>query len=199
LGTGFRLGTLPKLTWFRFWQEHLDWLNVALSSGVLHGAVEGFPAAWLSLPRKQLDASELEQRCTITLNVTSTALLGAALNGGPLLEIWSPSVYAAGTGVQLFVQPRRRQDGAVEYGVFLRTTSYIQHGTALCSARSALSLDFEIQCQRPGAPLSLINTQSTVTTRGMGSPAAIAAFSTADLDPYLVDGQLRLEATFILM
>jgi hypothetical protein len=75
-------------------------VHVTLSNQVLHGALSGFPAAWLSRPRKQLDAFELKQRCTITWNVPAAALQ-AALNGGPLQEVLSPNVYTAGTGFRL--------------------------------------------------------------------------------------------------
>jgi hypothetical protein len=83
LMAGFRLLTLPKLPWFRFWKEDLDWLNVAFFTGVLRGAATDVPAAWLCPHRKQLDASDLKQRCTLTLDVPRAAL-DAALNGGPL-------------------------------------------------------------------------------------------------------------------
>jgi hypothetical protein len=170
-------------------------VHVALSNQVLHGALNGFPAAWLSRPRKQLDAFELKQRCTITWNVPAAALQ-AALNGGPLQEVLSPSICTAGTGFRLFVQPTRRQDGAVEYGVYVRTSSYTQHGATLCEPDTAFSCQFEVQRQAPGGgKLGLLNTRATVTALGLGRPAAIVASSPADLDPYLVDGHLKLKAT----
>jgi hypothetical protein len=162
----------------------------------MQGTPRDFPAAWLGPPRKQLDASELKQRCTISWDVPKAAL-EASLNGGPLQNVSSQTIYMAGTGVELYLSPTRRQDGAVEYGLFLRTTSYIQHGTTLCQASSALSCQYEIQRQAPGMAqmCRVLNSQATLRTCGWGRPAVIVASSPAELEPYLVDGHLRLKAT----
>jgi hypothetical protein len=193
---GFRLVMLRKLTWFKFCESHLDWLNIAVSNDVVRGpAASDLPAAWVSPPRKQLDASELQQRCTFTL-VVPKAMLEATLNGGALQAVSSQTIYMAGTGVELYLTPSMREDGVISYGLYLRTSSYTQHGTTVCRAGTALSCEFELLRQVPGEPQMrrVIRTEATLATCGWGTASAITASTPAELEPHLVDGHLRLKA-----
>jgi hypothetical protein len=189
---------LRKLSWFKFCESHLDWLNVALSTGVLAGLSFSIPAAWRSPPRNQLDASELKKRCTIIWNVPK-ALLEAALNVRPLHGMTSPAIYMAGTGVQLELTPRKQEGGSAAFGVFLKSTSYTQHGSTLCEPGSVLSCQYKFQRQVPlagGAQMCEVSKgQATLNPIGWGKPAVIKASTPADLEPYLVDGHLKLQAT----
>jgi hypothetical protein len=197
---GFRLVTLRKLPWFKFWKDELDLLNVVLSTGVLDGVKHDFPDAWLSPPRKQLDASDLKQRCTISWDVPKAALEAALSNESPE-ESMSPSIYMAGTGVQLTVYPTRRKDDATAFGVFLQTTSYSHHDTIICEPGAALSCECEILRQALGEAQMrrVYKFQMTTTPVGVGKHAFIVASSPADLEPYLVDGHLKLKATISLV
>jgi hypothetical protein len=80
--------------------------------------------------------------------------------------------------------------------VYLHTSSYTQHATTLCQASDALGCQYEVQRLVPGAAqLCLVSKgQSTMTPHGWGKPAAIVASSPADLEPFLVDGHLKLKA-----
>jgi hypothetical protein len=193
---GFRLVALRKLPWFKFNEGHLDWLNIALSNGVLSGVPVKFPDAWVGHPRRQLDASELKRRCTITMDVPKAALQ-ASLSGGPLQHVSSPSIYVAGTGLQLTLKPKAREDGAVTYGVFLRTSNYSQHGTTLCTSANAFSCNYETLRLDPSKARMRRVCGGTLTLDSFnwGRPAVIVASSPADLEPYLVDGHLKLKAT----
>jgi hypothetical protein len=199
--SGFRLLTLPKLPWFKFLQRHLDWLNVSLSNGVLRGpGASDLPAAWLGPARKQLDSSELKRGCAITWDVPK-AVLEAAMNGGPHEEVLSPSIYVSGTGLRLMLKPKAKEGDAVAYGVYMRTSSYTQHGTILTEGADAFSCQYEVQRQEPGQVqlCRVTKGQATFIKCGWGVRGAIVASSPADLEPHLVDGHLKLKATISMI
>jgi hypothetical protein len=194
----FRLWSLGKQRWFKFNGTVLDHFNAAILTGVFRG-IPGTPPAWLKPARKQLPLTELERRCTITWNVPR-AELQQLLAAGSLERRASDKVYMAGTGVQLLLRSKK-VEGKTSYGVFLTVVDYAQDGFTLCSARLGMSCHVTIWRHVPGQELLsvvLLDT-ATLTSRGWGKTSYITASTPADLEPYLADGHLKLEATIRLI
>jgi hypothetical protein len=188
----FRLGSLGKLAWFKFnGTAVLDFVNAAIPTGLFSG-YQGIPPGWLKPARKQLPLPELEQRCTITWDVPR-ADLQSLLQAESYSRKTSHVLYVAGTGVRLSLSASA---GKKPFGVFLRLADFIQHGFTLCSARLGLSCQFTISRQVPGQeePSVISHGDATVTADGWGIPSLITASTPADLEPHLVDGQLKLKA-----
>jgi hypothetical protein len=106
----------------------------------------------------------------------------------------------AGTGVQLLLQSEKEEGGKMSCGVYLQLADYAQHGFTLCSA--GLSCSFTTSRKVPGQEqMSVVLSESaTLASRyGWGLRNVITASTPADLEPYLVDGYLRLKATIRLI
>jgi hypothetical protein len=173
-------------------------MNAAIPTGVLKGC-SGIPPGWLKPPRKQLPLTELERRCTITWNVPRADLQQLfTITAGQIQQQTSDKVYMAGTGVQLLLQSEKEAGGKTSYGIYLTVADYAQHGFTLCSARLGLSCNFTISRQVPGQQQMSVVLQDKATVSnsgGWGQPGLITASTPADLEPHLVDGQLKLKAT----
>jgi hypothetical protein len=104
--------------------------------------------------------------------------------------------YQAGTGLQLqlHLTPSNR---TLKVGVYMRPCEYRQHGVALAPASQAFPCRFNIQRERPppAKPESILSTTAVITAGGWGRPEELPVKTISDLEPYLVDGCLKLRAT----
>jgi hypothetical protein len=196
---------LYNLQWFKFNDSQLKWLNIALCSGLVAGSTRGIPVGWLRPKRQQLATSVLEQRCTITWEIPraglEAALYAGRFNGGIFWNITSPPLYLAGTAIKYSMSIKRNVNGATDYALYAHTAHYTQHDTTLCFASCDLSCNVVMQRQVPGqAQLhQVFSCQQTLTIDGRGRKAAITTTTPSDLEPYLVDGCLKLKATVRLV
>jgi hypothetical protein len=104
----------------------------------------------------------------------------------------SPIMYVAGTGVRLSLS--HEQDIPPQLGVFVQLQRYELQGRQLTSLPSFLSCTYATSRMAPGQaePVHMLGATETLTSyRGWGNPEAIPA-SASDLEPYLVDGHLKL-------
>jgi hypothetical protein len=203
----FRYGSLAKYSWFKFKGTLvLDHINAAIATGLLKG-LSDTPPGWLKPARKQLPLTELERRCTTTWNVPAADLqkllapLPILVLQGEWCSSMSDTVYMAGTGVRILPQPAQVVGGKTSYGVYLQLADHVQHGFTLCSAKLGMSCHFAISRQVPGQVQmsEIVQDKVAVTRRGWGKSGLIKASTPADLEPYLVDGQLKLKATIRLI
>jgi hypothetical protein len=174
-------------------EEFLEWFNVALASKTPHAA-RGLPATWAAPDRKQL---ERPSTC-ITWDVPKAEL-------GRYLEdisyrLRSPPVYMSGTGVQLLLVCRNDGDtGSKEFLLGVVLCSYSPPGLAweLCDVASGLTCDVRITRDATGnnSPQEVDSFVNTLSSRRGFVGRAVTAATPADLEPYLVDGCLKLRAT----
>jgi hypothetical protein len=170
-------------------------MDGALKKGVFKGD-SGIPSAWLGPARNQLQPEELQKRTTINWNVPKVSL--ERLLSDFAVECRSPPKYVKGTGIQLWLSKgARQQAGPVGIGVYLTTCHYTQHGVVLAPPRQALTCHMEIRRWVPSKDEAELVTSDTATisSKGWGRPDIISANTPADLEPYLVDGCLRLSAS----
>jgi hypothetical protein len=95
---------------------------------------------------------------------------------------------------------KRKEDGATAFGLYLGTASYRRHGTTLCLPSCGFSCQYLTQRQVNGQaqPRNISSGEATLTTQGWGADF-ITVSTPSDLEPYLVDGCLKLKATVTLI
>jgi hypothetical protein len=170
----------------------LTWFNVALASNTLHDD-HGIPKAWAAASRRQL-----LKPIAITWEIPK-AELGKGLEKDSF-KLGSSPVYVCGTGVHLTLEASRdRATGVVNFGVYTGLCSYSPPGfdEDLCDAASGLALHCNITRDVAGhsSPQRVTTPIKTFTKDGWGKSNAFTATTPADLEPYLVDGCLKLRAT----
>jgi hypothetical protein len=197
LPAAFRLYKLPHLVWFDGPFQQLACLNVAMGRGVWAN-ITPYPPGWLKAPRKQLSPAILQQRIAIKWDVPKAEL--QALLEGRASICCSPAVYAAGSGHQLNMSVSKKEGGRTHLGAYLRTCDYKQHDTTLCTAAMAVSCLCVIEVGHdPRNRIKHVSKPYTMAGIGCGWRSVLTAATPADLEPYLVDGCLRLEAPFRLL
>jgi hypothetical protein len=191
----FRIGALPKLSWFKCDEMKLHWVTVASMNGTEKLFNRGFPPAWLGPARKQLASATLAQRTAVQWAVPRAELEAAQGQEG-MKQIFSPPVYSAGAAWQLLVQVQKAEGGKRYVGVFVRPCSYSHGGTLVAPLRFPLACSYAISYAVPGQaqPKPVCGCDATLVTGG-GSLMVFTASSPSDLDSHLVDGCLRLQAT----
>jgi hypothetical protein len=193
-----RLEESPTFEWFPTDGVDLDWWEGALRTKVFKGRA-AIPPAWVGRARKQLAVKELQRRTTLSWDVPKADL--EALLGQECEILRSQPTYLKGTGCQLKLEGKLQQDGSSMIGVFLMPCKYEQHSVVLAPASPALTCRMEIKHQLPDSakPETMLSTTATVSSNGWGLAEVIIATTPADLEPYLVDGCLKLRATVNLI
>jgi hypothetical protein len=144
----------------------------------------------------------LEQRCIIQWGIPRAELeiMLASSAAGQDSKCSSSAIYLAGTGIELLCESSRNGD-ATNFGLFVGPTSYTQHGTVLCKASLGFPCSYSIDRQKPGQAewVNVWNAEATLPQTGWGIAQALTATTPADLEPYLVDGCLKVKATISLI
>jgi hypothetical protein len=107
--------------------------------------------------------------------------------------LYSPATYVGGTGVRLSLW--KYQGDSVQLGVFVHLQTYELEGRNLTSEPSFLSCKYAVSRIAPdqSEPVKVTSGTYTLTSKhGWGKREAIPASAPSDLEPYLVDGHLKL-------
>jgi hypothetical protein len=191
---------LHLLPWFQFKKRQLDWFCVAAANGLLRGNNE-CPPGWTKPPRQQLDAFRMatDQEYTITWDVPQSEL-EQALSSQETTQLHSSVLYAAGSGWQLQLRVEKEEGSKPRgIGVFLTKCSYECQGEEIAPEAGVTQVKFTITHQPPGPARrrTVVGDSPTlVHPFGWGLRGAFKASSMSDLQPHLIDGYLKLGATF---
>ncbi|KAL6761427.1 hypothetical protein V8C86DRAFT_857917 [Haematococcus lacustris] len=206
LSPAYALGRLPWVAWFAIPGTSASQVSYAASygfgmAGVL--SVEQAPPAWSAAPRKKLIPDELRRRNTLNWAVPRQQLADLFASKDLPTTLNSKHMYSAGVGWISFLHlMRETQD---ELG--LRLNCFCQLETyAACERLGAMLLH--------GTPVHLSIARGTRSKAGVamydhsqgiktcmydhgigtGAFAMKGLRSVADLDPFLLDGCLQIEA-----
>jgi hypothetical protein len=189
LPAGFLLYQLPRFPWFADTKGNLASFSVATLTGTDPFVDELY--SWSSPPCKQLPRAVLRQRACIAWDVPKADLQKQIGQKEELL--YSPTIYFAGTGVQLFLS--HDEDDSDQLGLFVQLQRYELQGRQLTSLPSFLSCTYATSRMAPGQaePVPMFSGTETLTSyQGWGERKNIPASSPSDLEPYLVEGHLKL-------
>ncbi len=189
---------LPELSWFKRNKMELQWLTAALIMGTekKNNRPASMSPAWLGPARKQLASATLAQRRALEWAVPRAELEAALVQEG-VKYIYSPPVYSAGAAWQLRVLVQKGEGGKRAVGVFLHPCSYSHGATLVAPLRFPLTCSFTISRAVPGQarPKPVCVSYAITLITGRGKPSVFTAASPSDLEPHLVGGCLRLQAT----
>jgi hypothetical protein len=189
---------LPLLPWFRHYKRELDWFCVAAAKNQMQGDKK-LPQGWTKPQRQQVNPQAMDRICSITWDVPQ-AELEAALSQSKFTSLQSPPVYTAGSGWQLALQVGPVEDSKPRpIGVYFQDCIYECQGEKVAPKTEVIQVDFTITHQPPGsANLRTVRKESATLTSGVGwgQLDVFKASSLSDLQPHLVDGHLKLGATF---
>jgi hypothetical protein len=174
----------------------LDWVATSTIAGTPVSA-NLVPPAWLQPPRKAVEHANV-----IKWDVPRARLVDAMSNPASTHSEKAPPVYLSATGVQLALNVRKiaGEPNTTHFDVFIGLCDYIPPGMSspLCTATAAgLPVSVTITHQLPEGrqPAQFDNQSVTLSTEiGVGS-RVFSAGDRLDLEPHLVDGCLKLEAT----
>jgi hypothetical protein len=193
----YRFYALPKLGWFKCNEGQLQWVTLAsMHSGAVEVNNSSIPAAWLGPARKQLASA---QRTALEWAVPHAELV-AALGKKEPTSLYSQPVYSAGAAWKLDLRLSEAAPGGKrDVGVFLHPSSYSHGATLVAPLHCAMTCGFTISRALPGQSQPKIIYGVDVVTvllhRGWGRTSVFTVASPSDLEPHLVDGCLRLQAT----
>jgi hypothetical protein len=196
----YLIGVLPNLDWFEHDPDELTMYSVAVVKDAMNGAEWGTPKGWCKPARKQLPPAELKQRTTITWAIPRADLEPAIANKEDVG--WrSHAVYAAGTGLRLFLDLEfNKDDNLMHLSAYLENCAYQLPGTehkAVCPA--AQFSEYHIRRQLIGGRSTIESHGERTTYTGCWGCEFLELSSISDLDQHLVDGCLKLEATFTVL
>jgi hypothetical protein len=190
--SGFMMCTLPKLDWFLHDCHPFEAISMACLAGIT-ATFANVPEAWLGPPRKQLSAEELAQKTAIVWDIPM-AELEALLSKG-YGDLWSPTSYLAGAGLQLGVKLSREDStGPYSLGVHVCLTDHTMHYQKLVAMPSTFSCTYVMERLVPGeaAPCKVSGGSEALKYNGQGNDSVLTASCVSDLEPHLVDGCLKL-------
>jgi hypothetical protein len=197
----YLLYALPKLGWLKCNKTKLQWVTLGLMTDTLRTEEQSSPAshippAWLGPARKQLPSDTLARRTALEW-VVPRAKLVTALGKEKVAELYSPPVYNSGSALQLYIQVSEAQEGGHrDMGVHILPCDY-KHGFMLVApVHCPLICSCSISHCAPGHEMAEIaNDTVTLPAVGWGDSSAFTVASPSDLEPHLVNGCLKLQAT----
>jgi hypothetical protein len=180
------------------WKSKLEFVALSTMAGTPLPP-STFPSYWLLAPRQPA-----QQDTIISWDVPRVRLVAALSLAADGIAEESPTIYLSATGVQLALHVRKdtAEPSRTNFAVLIRTCNYAPQGMnqPLCTAANGLTVRCTITQQLSGGrqPAVIMSTLATLHENGWGKNRVCSAVMPLDLEPFLVDGCLKLQATLTL-
>jgi hypothetical protein len=185
---------LPRLDWFEHDCRPVENAFMAcLAPAGINAYPYTVPMAWRGPPRKGLVGNELARRSTIAFDIPQDML--EQLFAGKWDFLWSPPIYLAGTGVRLCARLCKARDYLL--GVYLRLTEFAVEGHTVVPRPGMLTCTCTMEHLAPtqSKPVKFREFSQAMNGDSEGGFHVVFTLSgPSDLEPYLVDGCLKLRA-----
>jgi hypothetical protein len=199
----YLFGALPKMSWFKHDPDLLAVYSIAVLKNAMEGAEFDTPKGWSKPARQQLPPRVLELRTTINWAIPK-ADLESAFSKEEATLLRSLVMYAAGAGFCLLLELAPNEDEkCMLFSIYIEKVACKLPGTehrVSCIGAQLRQCEIRMEVMAPPGPRYQVVSHDECTTFQSSLGGDLCKLSSiSDLDQHLVDGCLKLEATFTVM